>query len=559
MPVPTVLRLWRGYPSAYSLGLASSTPNDPSPVAIDLLNEGFTILNANGQTGWIPKIASSKAGLWADSATQDGRRALDIPVENVNESMELVCTGRPAAYAALSRLNLFGQAARDFWAEIGQDPVYIEWRAPNAPGSQFALIYDLNTALVDGEMLTDLGLSDTAKISLTFEREPAWRGIEPGISAKVWAMREARDLQPTTTNPAPAGCFGYDDLDLGTGSGNYAPLITATVRQGDELGTSNVNYIDIPAEYIPGDAPALCTITWNPSGIVTETWTKFWISKQIRRDLFPTGNTAGTLSTSRARMILSAGDATDGVVTNVTITTPITADGWFSNSSIVNRYVKSLAFAAGVAGSTFALRWTMRYSQFGGSYAVFMRHSVTVGTASTISVQASAILPDSTVITLGQVALNTTVSGPRGGLIFLGRLDIPYRRYVNIDGTGLNSSQNVQFQIVVIKPGATTPTLLIWDLQLMPLDYGVVEIGNLGASTVGLIHYDTTGYLGIEPSAYGESNAPRKVTGDALTLTPGVDNRLYFTNNSTGGVWDMDGTAAAAVDIVPRWYGARDE
>lgn len=556
-----ILTLHLGYPSAYTLGLSSATPSDPVPEQLDLLNEGLIVLQSGGRSGWTPTIAAPKSGVWADSATQEGRTLLAMPVGNAVEEFSLVASNRATAYDALTVLNRYGQRARDFWAGMGQDPVYLEWRAVGAPGSQYALIYSIDTAFESFEPLIDGENVQTVTIAVSLEREPAWRGIPPGVSPKIWQL-EANGLSPTGSASPSGTQYNHTHISL---SAAYSPPYVATktgaLVLGDQLGIGgDANRIDIPASSIPGDAPALLAV----SGLVGTggmTTNRIYLSKTTRRDLYPNNNSAGVLSTSRARMSLNAGDASLGAPANVTLTKPIVADGYLSNGSTINRHVVRAVFAAGAAGFANGLIWFVRHSQLGGRYALFMRATATAGSANAVSIQMSINLPGGAFFLTDPVTLDNTTLGYRGGLTYLGEIDIPQSRYVDVDGTGVNDTQDLVLAMIFIKPSASTPTLEIWELVMLPIDEGVVELSRPGNGNMTYFNYDGTGYIGgvrEDAGNYSDANAINTVIGSPITLTPNISNRLYFLQNNTSGTFSPTTAQSFYIHVVPRWYGVRD-
>lgn len=551
------LVLWKGYQSPYTLGLSTSTAADPQPTSINLLAGNFALSDSSGASNWIPTIAAPKEGLWADSQSQDGRQLLVKPMSNAIEELTLVCSNRADAYSALTALNRFGQAARDYWAGTGVDPVYVEWAATGGKGSQWALIYSLEAAAVEFEPVKDDATYESITLSVTFEREIAWRGVPFGVSPKVWAMAGYRGLQPTTTNPAPAGFYGYDNLDLGSGSGDYAPIATKTIRRGDELGTSNTNYIDVDSTLIAGDAPALCQVTLDASGMnVSDLLTEVFFAASRKYDYFPANNSAGSLANSRARMSFNCGDATTGGDATNTVTKTIVADGYLSNGSIANRYVGQCAFAASTtAGVAASFSWAVRAAQLEGRYAVFMRHTLSSGTATAISAQFQFGTSGS--ISTSFVTLDTTIAGRRGGLLYLGDIIIPNGYRGAVDGTGANTGNNNVFSLHFAKTGGGTHTLLVWEVVLLPLSCAAINAPI--ATAQSLVWYDSSGYLqtGIITGSVGTPVYGMPI-GQDIELTPNTDNRIYCLLGSGGTVLDVTSNMTLSVDVVPRWYGVRD-
>ncbi len=550
MTTTSVLRFWYGYPSAYTLGKPLTDPSSAVPQSISLLGAGagFTVESIGGSSAWIPSIAAPKSGSWSDSQTFDGRTPVGLPIANAIEQLTLICPTHTTAYTALSDLNRYGAAARAFWEDTGtKEPVWVEWRAEGAPGSQYALIYNIEVAL---ESIEALGTPEAVTIALTFEREPAWRGIAPGLPARVWTL-EQRGLKPTTENPSPTGFYNWNDIAPSSSTKGGAAVTLSGSYLGDEVNTSNVNFIDIAADTVVGDAPALCHVILNeialPSPPLTPTY--------FIRDTLATAATQNTnYAESRKRMKHNGGDAALSAVTNVTLSKQIKADGWLSNGSTVNRTVARAVFGAGVAGTGRGLIWQSLAEALRGDYALFITYSVNSGVGTDVTVN----------FNYSNQSL-TGGSAPIGAFRIEGSSTTPVTRYVGAVSFPARregvSTANETYYIWAgfTKTTGATPTIDIYDIWLAPLREAFLRVTPDTAARV--CEVDCTGYYDVSATilarTFGGSQpiqAP-EVAGQPLTLIPRKTNRIYVAQN---GAFISGSNKQVTADIIPRWYGVRD-
>lgn len=542
MTVTSKLILWKGYQSGYSLGLSTSIPwADPIPESIDLLNGTFTVSQVGGSSSWTPTIAVPKAGLWGDSATMDGRVPVAQPIANATEEMELTTTNRAAAWSALSTLNRFAQAAREYWEGVSPDPVMIEWQAVGAPGSQWAVIYSMDVSFSEVEVLIDDALTEVVSITLAFEREPAWRPIAPGETAARFVL-ESQGLLPTSTNPAPTGYYNIDSLGAST--------ISASTRHGQELQTTFSNRIVIPANLIPGDAPALVEIEREPLSGVSTGW--IYVTAESDTDYNPTNNFSP--AASQRRICFNGGDATTTNATNITITKPIVPDGFISNGSPTNRHVARIVYA-GAVGTPGVIEWSYAAGQLShGAFAVFMRATATSGVASDAGVTVSVRFGSTNLATLPTYRLNTSIAAYRAGLHFLGTINISKRpgvisvRRPRFDGTWI-------IRMEWSRPGSANPTIELWDCILMPIPFVAIPVTTLG---VGM-SYSNTGFIDMRSLHVNFSGTGvSSVIGQPITLQPKKENRIFVIEENLSGTFDPTTQRTLSVRVLPRWYGVRD-
>jgi hypothetical protein len=554
------LQIIIGVPSSTSLGFLAVT--DDVPQSLDLLQNGLSVIDESGESGWIPKVANIKnGGVWIDSATSDGRTLNAGFDANVIESMRLVITGTTLQRSmALSNLMRVSRLCREFWStDYNSQPVYLKWHADGANKPQYALLYDIGVD-TNIDFLTS---PDNGIITLSLEREPAWRAIAPGDNPQRYA-KEVAGLEPSPV--AGAGRYTYLDLSVVDGTG----FVKQSVFKYDEIRTSNVNYIDFDPDDIPGDAPCLCLIGF------ANTIGKMTVARSTAKDLFPADNTSASFG-GRARNTLNAGDATIASGGGLTTTKTSPADGLISNGSAVLRYVGNLAFAAGVVTNVSALSWGRTLQQLPNKYLAFVRLRVTAGAPATITLSLKWLLAG----VFSQTNPSVTVTNTnRIQNLYLGTLD-PIQigsRLPRFDGTGIDNSSQVDFELVVNKTGAETATIAIADIILMPYDESIMSFDVTGFSAISGSRtlLDTTGFTSTAKKAVdaihypvnplvirAPSANPLQWSGTGIYLKPKVKNRLYFH------FVDLDTLLASGfgpaisypvnVNIVPRWYGVRDD
>lgn len=556
-----VLDIVWGVATSKSLGNTGVT--DPDQDSITLMEGGgINLALQNGQSGWVPSMPTLKNdGVRADSALENGTAILASAYGNAIETLQVYLTGADlrSRSAALAKLHRFMEAARAFQIGTQSQPVYMRWQSDCAPAEQYALIVKIDLSFVDFDLANT---TENPQVTLVVEREPFWRALPPMDNPKKYAFT-SRGLVPTNSG-SPAGTeFNYSHLDLMSsfgGPASYRSLVQSNIRNYDEILTSNVNYIDIPASSIPGDAPALALVNWtnkNSSGSVGVPGV--WIARTTRPDYYP-GNNNNT-ATQRARNTFNGGDCTPlGAV--IVGTVVLNANGLLSNGSAVNRYVLQVAIPAGAA-SGFVAQWTRAYGQYQNKYLAFIRAQLTAGVRTEI--QLSLNWSNSAVSLNNEATTPVQLKQAAFGLTYLGIVDFnkTQRRMATTSGTGVDATSTYLFQLGITKAAGVVATLLVWDLVLVPFDealgYVLFSDVNLGANEAAFI--DKTGYFGSDDDAgfsYQSSQTHhRQMRGQAISLVPGVNNRLYMLADTI----DPQVTTAheCRVDIVPCWYGVRDK
>lgn len=529
---------------------------------------GFGISPANP---WQPAMPALK-DQWHESRLQDGRSLAGVAVENVTETVELkaVAGSRLELESRINELSRFINQARSFFATFYQiEPVYIEWSALGGKGSQYALIYNIEMSKAYNYPGT--GEDGMCTVTLVIEREPAWRGVPPGVSPRVWTYY-SRGLLPGAD---------YDYVDLDPSESSLPSLAEKTVQNRNEyaVGTDDgmtpsvsQNWIDIDAEDIPGDAPALCMIEveFGELDVTTYDLHIARVSKPLTVTARDPDVANGTLIRGRPLtvnfcdqdLLAATNDATWGV----------------KRADSSSQQVLRIAGAASGTVTVFPNEYNLSLNAMRGRYNVFVRGRYNAGSSgATCRVRVQAINTNSDEFIGGDsfVALQNQSSGDTISLTYLGQLTLPLSRRQNqgVFGAGLlygtdAAIDSLFFSLGYDIPGSTTFDFI--DLLLIPFDEDALLIrGTAADATDEQVVIDTSDYLsrgrgqahaqsytGVNLTGFQgsvETTGLKQVIGSSLTLIPRVDNRIaFFLNQSAGQNFDV------AVNIVPRWYGVRD-
>lgn len=519
--------------------LGDTTSDEAGLVSINLLTEqGMSGWALDIEKQWNPLRAVLKGGgVWADSAITPGRTMVGGADTNVIEVMQLVLTGDTLIDLA-THIRKIGQMIEDchqFWWSFNQiEPIFLRWHALGAPGPQFALIHNIEMAIVE----PDVWQNPIRDVTLTIERESYWRARASGDNPKVWSF---------LWNNAD---YTVSNLNLDTASAAGSDLFGDTAVGNND--TAENNFVEIDGTDIPGDAPALLqicarldsTATPNDYWIAVKT-EPFTYSNVIRPDYVSTLDaSAATLGTDAA----SAADTTCASGNRVNIT-------------------------PGTATDSIRLTFPVEPPAYRGRFALFMRAYQNGGSAgdwlSHIEVQADTGLGTFPVsIELSEVQFS--VGATHWPMVYYGQIELPVgsRAPINVQGGGIDRGPYI-VQVYARRTTGTS-TLRFADLVVMPLDEGFIhaQLGFDTAKGADLV-YDNTGYfLHGQPGSYlaphivggtGAIHGTATWEGPDLYLTPGKKNRIYFIRNlvdTTGGV--PTATFSVRGNIIPRWRGIRD-
>lgn len=557
------LALFMGIPSAYSLGYPQTDPSEPVPTILILNSDNPTsrlrLADEGGHSNWKPTTAALKnGGVWSESNTNDGRYLISAPLGNVTETMRLMIVDPVVTSKAevITRLMRMVEMCRSFHVdEFASAPVYLGLQYDGAPGPQYALVYNIEV-----DMQVDPYIEENQSIiTLAIEREPEWRGIPPGDNPKIWGFYKKGWAASSDPSVTAGGEYDYNMLNLTNALVAAETIDDGTVYPFDEIGTSNVNYIDIPGSLIDGDSPAAALISFKAktTGVV-----KLHVARSTRTDYFPGNNNNAT--NQRARCTFNGGDTTL-TSSNPAVTKQIDATGVLSNGSIVNRYILQLVYAAGTISSQLVGTWTRLVSQYPGRYAAFLRAQVTAGTVTNTKFFLEWAI-GGTNINLQTTGTALRLNQTAYGLTYLGDVDFTLlgSKYTSYLGRGVDVATTFDLRLYTTKSSAETPTVKIWDLVLMPVDEpnGVVIVNFASLAVNDYAILDKTGYLAggrvqdVAVTVQSSVNYQRRMTGQAIDLIPGVTNRLYFLPDIASPAPTVP--HEVQVSIVPKWQNLRD-
>jgi hypothetical protein len=513
-------------------------------VSINLLaDEGEPGWSLDAEDGWSPKRAQLKGGgTWADSAVSPGRTLVAGEDGNVIETLQLTVTGTSILDlgAQLTRMGRMRQAVIDFWTNPREiDPVYLHWYAKAGAGPQFALIYAMDIA----ELEPDVWQNPIRDVTITIEREPYWRGLPPGANPKVWTHTQIRHVNNYTP----------DDLTLyttgPTSDVNHA--VSGTVPNNDR--SPNNNYLEITADKIPGDAPALlelaCALSTAASpneyyiGVRSEPFSYNGMSNPFICTLDASAFSGGT-------DVATAADATTASGNRVNITPGTASDSPRGSASV---YVPS----------------------YQGRFAVFLRAYQSGGAAGDwrahIEVFAAAgILTDVNVDVLPEVQFE--VGATHWPPVYMGEIQIPAGMEAGVSSLGLGLKETQYFITIYARRTTGVSTLRFADMVLMPIDDGFARItANFDTAKSSDVIIDNTGYMAHgKPGDYavpfpsGGTNVQygvAEVAGQPLVLQPRKTNRIYFIRTLADVATGAPAPNGFAVrgNLIPRWVGIRSE
>ena len=550
------LELVKGLGAHSVVSNSAEIPLDP----INLMNiGGFSI----EEKGWIPSITQVKNdGQYAESDLSDGRTLVAAAEGNVRETMTLTATAATLAsrYLLEKRLLAFADAARENHISDAQiEPVYLKVKFKDAPGEQYAHIYNIQFAQRSDPFAGD----NINKLTITIEREPFWCGLPPGANPKIWSYYANGGSITAAANLLIRSTTGSQDGHLVYG------VIRNCLEWTNVTTISAKNYIDIPASKIPGDAPALaCIVIRNVND--ANTLRNHYIARSTKATALKgrDGNDHYQIYSFPAAASALGTDASKVADTGGVLITHQSA----------SRLRGNVSFAGGTADAM-RFRWQsatlLRFSMntIRGHFAVFARARQDGGTLGQIKIHLEYGLnsPDGIKLPERSVPLvagsGNTSEWP---VIYMGQIMLPPDVHVvsGVDGQGLGVPNALDADVALSmwsRRSAGAGVLYVCDLILIPIDEPscqiVVANANVTASTPII---DATCHLsrGKKPGLAGHFsnyNDVAELRGQFIELIPGVNNRLYFfgINHSTG-LSPTQSDHDVWVDIIPRWRGIRD-
>jgi len=553
-------------------------------VILDLLDANGLSVQVDGWTLALPGI--KRGGTWTDTQITDGRTLIAAPKENVTETIQLAIGNQDLIqrYQLFTKLQRLADDARAFWAEGYQiEPVYLKFKANGARVYQYALIYNISIA----DASDPYEIAEAVEVTLVIEREVAWRMVvSPGGNPlEYWFYTQGKTRGVD---------YDWEDMSLIANSDHFVYDHTDNACEMSGLDHATFltrSWVDIDGSTIPGDAPALLYTVFDETNKMNQ-WHLARDTRPRRRYDRQDGDY------DYHRNVLNAGDATGAS------TPTIDACGVWCRSQIANRYISAYAKAAGpdAAFTPDVLIWDAAnafivpflLNQMSGNWAVFLRCQQTDGAEGDVELRLRVRFGDTAsgaiVTTMDRAfAPYRTTPGACVGefdIVYMGRVSIPThsRPVARTDGVGYAADDANTWTIYldVLNNAAAIRHLEFLDLWFMPLDEGycIYNPDSTTAREVGAANahhmVDNTGYLlrgySDDMAAYSDGTTvcypnPIELLGSALTLKPGVDNRVYmlrryFSTNpySPGEPGAVGGGVDAKVrmNIVPRCYGIAD-
>lgn len=565
------LALFQGVPSAYTLG-EGQTELDPVPPSIDLLSQSSTFaLESNaGAPDYQVQIAALKnGGIRGDSPLVDSNLILAAAAGSVTETFTLAAKDpTPSAINTyISNLERWGRYAWGLNATTYQNkPIYLQRWAIGELAPAYALVIDISYAV-------QLSADGVYRLTLSIEREPGWRALPPGANPKLYAF-QSRGEQPNVD-------YDYTGLFLNTAGDHYleASITNHCRRSGTGITADDFNYVDIPAEMIPGDMPALLEVFVN--GAATYNNLGLYVARKVRP--FMDANT-----NDLADICHNGGDSdiSGAAPTNVTRAYTVLGSGVVCDppgASGLNTYVLRITYATGaITDNQVICQWDRSLDKNLSRARCFVRARLNSGTVTNAQFQVGlgyAVSGGATYVEVDEGNVFDLSANPSPGTVAIfdaGVFDLTFARNPPVTLTGVGASPDFQYRLTlktVTRGVVGTNTVVdLVDIILLPIDEYAVYMPSSSSLEAQAV-LDNTGYLsrasdlpfaGFE-SDPGTNTVPVQAgafTGQVPVLEPGVDNRLYFlfgqTTSSPAGD-TAGGDIEIYLNIVPRWRFNRND
>lgn len=533
-----------------------ASPSEIGLDEIDLLDaSGFACDEYDTK---LPALKSS--AMYADSPLSDGRTLISGALGNVSETLRLQLTAGTIIQMAamLSKLLQFKQDCNDFWDSGYQlEPVYIKHQVIGEPGPRYALLYD-----IDMDLDTPLIPSEPKRtVTLSIEREYGWRGLAPGANPKQWAIENVHN-QKFASNIANLAVPQTIDSQFNL-------LYAATVYNRAEYVTGNnqsfvtQNFVEITADKVPGDLPALTCISISAASSAPPGSHQVFVSRKSTR----ADNTVPLVALYAQSMMINGADM--GLGANMTLA----ADTGAPLSQALNarrRAVFTPADNNDAVRLTSASRSIINHR---GRYAVFCRCRQAAGAANDISmylsIGGSAPFSHRVVTTavapVLQAGTGNTTYWP---VSYMGVIEVPNSTPTSTGtgGNGILYSNDFVLQLWARRTAGTTALLYVSDFILIPIDEPSIELVSTNTATSMDGAIDNTGYfMHGKPDLYADAtggsaaNNATEPRGQEIFLLPGITQRLYFFTLFSDNTSDVINDAiSVGVNIIPRWSGLRD-
>lgn len=525
-----------------------TTSGEPTLTVINLLNvDGFAL----AEKGWIPKRRQSKIAVSAPGL-YGGKQPQYFTEDNVTEAFNLIATGvtRISRDGLISALERMAEDARAFHAGGYQaDPVYLKVRWPGTNRPQYASIYNINIS----PELDPFEEAKSTKLAITVEREPDWFFLPLGSNPKI----QTYELAGTPYTPA--------DLALDTATGSVDNnLFSALVGNGSVLTSlagsafTQTGHVDIPANKIPGDRPALLQFSMGKdAGLDQKTDVRLHIATRSLPLSYP------NLSAAEHCNCLAAAD---GVLGGDAV---YTAD----SGSVKNRVTVNFAVSA---TDGYRLRFTnIALPVMSGRYAAFVRARQQGGAAGQIFMHLE-VVNESAVAGAAPIKLPEqilTYTGTTGYVLhYMGIVELPVApAAIPVTSAGLNSAAGTAQIQIWARRATGAGELYIADLVLMPIDENYIIIsGGFLTNDYDMVYDSTRYYQHGRSNDYAASMQKNTAAliglgeqqGGLIKLRPGRVNRIYtiWEYNGTGGIYSgpTDNTKRFRGNVLSSWAGVID-
>lgn len=565
------LFLQRGVLSAQTAGFTPlSTDYNAPPEILDLMDAGSAyVLKSSPVHDYTPGIAGLKSNApIIESSVSSGRQYQATPLDAVTDTIVLIPNaGATAAGRAafLSQIAQFAYYANEFQSSQAQvQPVFIGRQLLGDAGLCYSQIYDIQFA-PSGDWLD---ATTDQSITLSVVHYYAWTPIPMGSNPKFYTF-EQRGLIPGTD-------YDFGDLvlnDFGNANTDHRNWLETTCYNiyTTEPTPDRYNFIDIPAENIPGDLPCLCCIVVDRNDSASSA------GLTIARS---TGVLSSTLSTN-----LYAETATLASPAGITSSFQIDATRGISSSpgaNPLNDYVTQHVLGAGAISENTFVSWPIGQLNRASKFDVWARCQLTAGTAvdfpfyGQITSSSSGVTNALTLRTEGTVIPSASVASDTA-IVYLGRLDFTQlSRFPLAFDTGESGFSDETYTFSLRFGGRSAgaaATLRITDVLFIQYDECVTYLpGAITLNSGGQIAIiaDNTGYfsrlktdgaaVNYDDTATPDAYLPLEMRGQWITLLPGRDNRLYFYQffpgaNATSLVNDSGNRIIfrIRINILPQW------
>lgn len=506
----------------------------------------------------IPALKSS--AVYADSPLTDGRTLISGTLGNVNETIRATLSASTIIQLAamLSKLLRFKQDCNDYWDTGYQiEPVYIKHQVSGEPGPRYALLYDIDIAISDPINPSE----PTRDITIVIEREYGWRGLAPGANPKQWAIENIHNQKFTSS---------ISNLNVPQSiDSQFNLLYAATVFNRAEYTTGNnqsfvtQNFVEITADKVPGDLPALTCISLQANSSAPPGNHQVFVSRKSTRADNPVPS---ALAYAQSMMI-------NGADMSLGTNTTLAADTGAPLSQSLNarrRAVFTPADNNDAVRLTSASRSIVNHR---GRYAVFCRCRQAAGATGDISMYLSigSSAPFShrtTTVPLAPTLAAGTGNTTYWPVSYMGVVEVPNSTPTStgVAGDGIVYSTDFVLQLHARRTAGTTAVLYVSDFILIPVDEPTIELVSTSTSTGMAGAIDNTGYflhgkaeLYADAQGGSSANNATEPRGQEIFLLPGVNQRLYFFTLFSDNTSDViNDNVSVGVNIIPRWSGLRD-